>query len=332
MTHTTETSLSYRTVFLGSLAAFAALTVLTAALTPLLVRFYPLLPDAGPSWYYWQLPSPTWYTRLSHWLGYGVHQLVVWALLLTRDHDRVRGTSVGRRNLSILGVNLLFVCLHLVQTQLFYDGLAQDVPIWTSQGSVIVMLVLILFMMIPRRGLVWGRAFRAPARTLRFVQHWHGLFISWALVYTFWFHPMDGNWGLLSGFVYMFLLFIQLSLFDAPVHRNGTWIVVLEAFVAVHATLITVYKDNPIWPMFLFGFLTMFVLTQVHTWKLPSWAKWTVLGLFLAAIAAVYGFVRGFDHLYEVTFIPVALYGGTIGLLLLGLVVERIARPATAAR
>lgn len=59
--------------------------------------------------------------------------------------------------------------LHLVQTWLWYDGLAQDVPIWSSQGSVIVMLVLILFLEMPRRGLwlvgtVAERLFRSSGR------------------------------------------------------------------------------------------------------------------------------------------------------------------------
>ena len=141
---------------------------------------------------------------------------------------------------------------------------------------------------------------------------------------------MEGNWGLISGFIYMFLLFIQLSLFDTPIHRNGAWIVLLEVFVAVHGTLITVYKHNPIWPMFLFGFLVMFVLTQIHTLKIPAWTRWLTLGLFIAAVVLVYGLIRGFGQVYEVSFIPVALYGGAVGLLALGVVIEKLAGPKRA--
>ena len=52
--------------------------------------------------------------------------------------------------------------LHLVQTWLFYDGLAQDVPEWTSQWSVIVLLAAVLMMENQRRGLVFGRPLGIP--------------------------------------------------------------------------------------------------------------------------------------------------------------------------
>jgi hypothetical protein len=305
---------------------FSVISIVTALLTPEIVsRFYPLLPDRGAAWYYWQLPSTTTLTRITYWVGYGIHQIVVWGLLIEARRRSNRGESVLRFNWLVMGVNLFFVALHLVQTWFWYDGLAQEVPIWVSQGSVIVMLVLILFLEIPRRGLFWGRAFAAPGRTYRFVRSWHGMFISWAIVFTFWFHPMDGNWGLMSGFIYMFLLFVQIGLFNRPFHTNRAWIVLLESFVVVHATLITVYKANPIWPMFMVGFLVMFVLTQMHALPGARYWRWPVLAAFVVGVAALYWFVRGFEHIYEITFIPVALYGGALGLLLIGWLIERIA-------
>lgn len=100
--------------------------------------------------------------------------------------------------------------------------------------------------------------------------------------------------------------------------------VLLEVFVAVHATLITVYKANPIWPMFMVGFLVIFVLTQVHALTIPGWARWMLLVTFVAGVLLLYLLVRGVSHLYEITFIPVALYGGTIALWLVGMGVERV--------
>jgi hypothetical protein len=137
---------------------------------------------------------------------------------------------------------------------------------------------------------------------------------------------MDGNWGLISGFVYMFLLFIQLSYFNTPIHFMRWWVVLLESFVTIHAALITVYKDNPIWPMFLFGFLVMFFLTQIHTFRLSRPLRWFFLLLFVLSILGVYIFVRGITHIYEVTFIPLALYGGALFLLLLGILIEKVKR------
>jgi hypothetical protein len=37
-------------------------------------------------------------------------------------------------NIIALGMNAVFILLHLFQTQIWYDGLAQDVSIWSSQA------------------------------------------------------------------------------------------------------------------------------------------------------------------------------------------------------
>jgi hypothetical protein len=302
--------------------AFLLLSVATVLLTPSIqAAYYPLEEDQGAAWYYWKLPNDgNTAARISYWTGYIVHQLVVWGMIIglrKKKKEMMAAKGVHIRNLLLLGVNLLFVGLHLVQTYFWYDGLAQDVPVWSSQGSVIVMLVIVLLMEIPRRGLFMGRIKKIPASLKETLNVIHGPIISWALVYTFWFHPMEGNWGMMTGFIYMFLLFIQLSMVNTPVHFNKSWIVLLEVFVAIHGTLITVYKSNPIWPMFLYGFLFMFVFTQQYSWKLKSWMRWAIYGTFFISFTLVYGYIRGFNHFYELSFIPVALYGGAFGTILL---------------
>lgn len=319
--------LPVRRLFTISVVMYTLLTILMVVLTPSLTqRFYPLPVDQGPAWYYWQTGGFDQLGRISYWVGYLLHQVSVFYLLYRYRKQKQQENKGGlnRYNALILAVNGLFVLLHIIQTQLWYDGLAKDVPIWTSQGSVIVMLVLILYLMIPVRGLFWGKAFRPPETMLGLIRRYHGVFISWALVYTFWFHPSEGNWGLASGFVYMFLLFIQMNMIGTALHVRKGWVVLLEAFVTVHGTLITVYKENPIWPMFLFGFAAMFVFTQVHSWKLSGRLKVLVLLTYILSVLGVYGFIRGFEHIYEITFIPVALYGGALALLALGWLIERI--------
>ncbi len=110
------------------------------------------LPDQGASWYYWKLPVPTFWSRATAWGGYLLHQLAVWGLIFYAQ-TRVKRYTKGlhRVNLIALGANAFFILLHFVQTQLWYDGLAQDVSIWSSQGSVILMLVMILLMENRRR-------------------------------------------------------------------------------------------------------------------------------------------------------------------------------------
>lgn len=324
-----------RKAFILSLLLFGLMTLILIVLTPYVTRVYPLGEDQGAAWYFWKLPRTSTVIRFSYWIGYLLHQISIIALLIAGRKDKPEKGRVGKYNLLVLGINLLFVLLHQIQTLLFYDGLAQDVPVFSSQGSVIIMLVVILFMMIPRRGLFFGIPMKTPKKMLRFINKWHGLYISWALIYTFWFHPMEGNWGMVSGFVYMFLLFIQLSLYNTKLHFNGAWIVLLEVFVAVHGALITVYKEvlnmmesstDHIWAMFLYGFLVMFVFTQMYTFKWKKWLYAVVWGLFILSIVLVYHFVRGWNHIYEISFIPVALYGGTLLLLGIGKLIERGAK------
>ena len=40
-----------------------------------------LAPDQGVFWYYWQLQEPTFWTRLSAWLPYCLHQIAIWFLI-----------------------------------------------------------------------------------------------------------------------------------------------------------------------------------------------------------------------------------------------------------
>ena len=319
---------SSRRYLLLTLGAYGLVTLVMVLLGPRLVRvFYPLPPDQGPAWYYWQTARTGWAIRASYIIGYLLHQIVIWYLVVRARKVRVSGKDgIGRVQYVLLAANVLFVFLHLLQTHLWYDGLARDVPIWTSQGSVIVMLVLILYMIIPVRGLFFGKRFAPPAKMLSFIRKRHGIFISWAVVYTFWFHPMEGNWGLLSGFIYMFLLFTQIQLVGTKTHLNRYWIVLLESLVTIHGTLITIYKHNEIWPMFLFGFLAMFVFTQVYVWKPGRFYSWLLISTYVVMILLVYGFVRGFSHLYEITFIPVALYGGVLLLLGIGWIWDRLSK------
>ena len=129
-----------------TLGLFGIITVLTALLAPMMVqRFYPLPVDQGPSWYYWQLAATSTAARVSYWLGFALHLSVVGYLAFRAKKVKPADKNgIHAYTLKLLVTNLVFVLLHLAQTYLWYDGLAQDIPIWVSQGSVIVMLVLIL--------------------------------------------------------------------------------------------------------------------------------------------------------------------------------------------
>ncbi|MFB9907715.1 hypothetical protein [Allokutzneria oryzae] len=300
------------------LAASAVLTGLVWLAGPRLD--VALLPDQGASWYYWKLPEPTFWTRLSAWGGYAAHQLASWGLIYYAQ-TRVRRTSATLHpvNLVALAVNLGFIVLHWAQTQLFYDGLAQDVSIFSSQGSVVLLLVVVLLMENRRRGLVLGRPAPIATDVVRFVRRYHGYLFSWAAIYTFWYHPMETTSGHLIGFFYMFLLLVQGSLFLTTAHTNRWWTLALELLVAVHGTLVAVMSSGPdgAWPMFLFGFLGVFVLTQLHGLGLSRAARGWFVAAFAVAVLAVYSW-RGLDRIDEVARIPLIEYllVGVLALLL----------------
>jgi len=306
---------SLKTTLIIAIAASVALSGLIAALGPLLADV-PHLPDRGSAWYFWKLPEATFWSRMSAWGLYGMHQISVWVLVALAMREPAGPKRFSRINIAFFIVNLLFILLHIAQTHLWYDGLAQDVPIWSSQYSVIVMLILMLFMLNPRRGLILGKKLPYSESGLRFVNRWHGLYISWALVYTFWFHPAEGSLGLVVGFFYMFLLLTQLCFANTPVHYSLVWVTLLEFTVGVHGPIIAVQNRLPMWTMFAAGFFFMSAFTQQYSFKLKPWARALVFAAYAAGVGVMYWF-RGYDRLYEVLFIPAALYGGAVVLSLL---------------
>jgi hypothetical protein len=306
----------------------AVFTLLIWLLAPGLRRFTEtLLPDQGASWYYWKLPTRSSTAMLFTWAMYLGHQFSIWAAIyLARVRPGFRSSGVGGipgYSLVALSANVVFAFLHLVQTHVWFDGLAQDVPIWTSQNSVIIMLAVILVIENPRRGLFLGRRAGRPftARVSGFFRRNHPYLLAWALVYTFWFHPMASDPQLLSGFLYMFLLLTQLSLAYTPVHLDARWIVVLESYVAVHALVVAVYNtlqhgSTDMWPMFFSGFAFMFVFTQMYALGLNRVVRWLVTASYFGFLTWIYGprplgLGRGLGYLLrlEVLWIPIVLYG-----------------------
>jgi hypothetical protein len=267
-----------------------------------------LLPDQGAAWYYWKLPEPTFWTRASAWSLYLLHQVALWALIAYAQRNRPAYTSgLHKFNVLALGVNAVFILLHFVQTHVFYDGLAQDVSIFSSQGSVIVLLVWVLLMENSRRGLFFGRKVPIRQEITAFARKYHGYFFAWATVYTFWYHPTVSTPGHLIGFVYMFLMLLQGSLFFTRVHVNRYWTFVQEGLVGVHGTLVAVMQGAGLWPMFFFGFAGIFVITQMYGLGLKRWAQLVIFAAFAGSVLWVYS-QRGWSQLNEIVRIPLIDY------------------------
>lgn len=267
-----------------------------------------LFPDQGASWYYWRLPNPTFWTRASAWGLYLAHQLSMWGLIYYAQSRSLKYTPYLRKiNIIALGVNALFISLHFLQTHLLYDGLAQDVSIWSSQASVVILLVWVLLMENSRRGMFFGKKFSISKEIIRFARKYHGYFFAWATIYTFWYHPMVSTSGHLIGFLYMFLLLLQGSLFFTRIHVNRWWTFFQEFMVLVHGTIVAVMQGNGLWPMFAFGFGGVFVITQMHGLGLSRGTRLAILAAYIGSVIWIYS-ERGWSNLNEIVRIPIIDY------------------------
>ncbi|NER32430.1 MAG: hypothetical protein F6J89_33765, partial [Symploca sp. SIO1C4] len=97
---------SERALWVGILVSllFTGLIWLTAPLLPQ-INF---LPDTGASWYYWQLPEPTVWTRTAVWTGYLLHQLVAWGIIYYAQQNKLKYTKgLHRANYLALAANAL---------------------------------------------------------------------------------------------------------------------------------------------------------------------------------------------------------------------------------
>jgi hypothetical protein len=314
-------------LWISGLVFTVLFTLVIWLLGPGLKRFSDtFLPDQGAAWYYWVLPSRQFWTMFIAWALYLCHQFSIWAAIYFAQRDiagfRTRTVwGLPRFSIAAVGITLLFVILHLLQTHLWFDGLAQDVPIMTSQGSVIIMLAVILILENPRRGLFMGIKAGKPftPAVVGFFRRSHTYIFSWALVYTFWFHPMYSDPQLLTGFFYMFLLFTQVALAWTWLHFDRRWIIFLEGFVAIHAVVVAVFNtlffsSSVIWPMFFSGFTFMFVFIGLYALKVNKSVYWAVTGIYVAFLAWLYlpvpfGYGRSLSNLMRAEFlwIPVIL-------------------------
>lgn len=269
----------------------------------------PKLPDPGGRWYYWQSAAPTPMGQLTAWGFYALHQVIFWGIIAYAQFRKKHKYTTGLHKINIvaLAVTAFFILLHFVQTQIWYDGLAQDVSSASSQNSVILLLVWVLLMENNRRGLFFGKRLPISNRVTRFARRYHAYLFSWAAIYTFWFHPMESTSGHLIGFLYMFFLLLQGCLFYTRIHTNRYWTFTLEALVLGHAVLVAMVQTPQALRMFGFGFALILVMTQIHGLGWPRWLRWVLVLACFASIFIVYN-AAGWRYSQEVLRIPIVEY------------------------
>jgi len=253
--------------------------------------------DCYSRWYYWQLPQDQAdaVSRVVVWVLYALHQIGHWVLIwfaqqhkkeMLENKEEVYVSKLRWYNWALVGVTWLFHILHLVQTHTTYDATAKDVVIQASQGSVIMMLVFILLIEYRDRGLVFGwpnqwsddavaKKLRLTPEPIEYVRKYHGYAFSWAVIFTFWYHPMENTYGHVLGFCHTFLVMIQGSLIYQKIHLNKYFRFLLETWVLFHGFAVAVMVAKGEWwdemaPfMFGIGFGTLVFVTQLY--GLPFW-------------------------------------------------------------
>jgi hypothetical protein len=267
------------------------------------------VPADDPLFYEWQLAVPNVWAQLTAWLGFAFHQLAIWGTIWYARRNYTKYTSALRpANWWALGINLVFVILHYLQTAVFYDAIAQDIPSWTAQFAVALMLIVILAMEMPRRGLLFGKKVNFKKAFIDGLKKYHGYFFSFAVIYTFWFHPMIPTWGHLVGFVHVILVMVQGSLMFTRVHVNRKWTLLLEILVLPHSFQVALAQGNNLWGMFLFGFMTIFIVTQMHGLGLKQWVIRAFYAGYVLMVLLSYTIILKPYQINEVIRIPLIEY------------------------
>ena len=265
-------------------------------------------PEGIAFWYKWQLLEPSFMSRLTAWILFLFHQCSIWWLIYKAQQSQPKYTSgLHWFNIAALMVNAIFILLHLIQTSIWYDGLAQDVTEVSAQWSVIVLLFVVLIMENHRRGMFFGKPLNFVTAAAHGLRKYHGYYFSWATIYTFWYHPMLMTQAHIFGFFYMFLLLLQGSLFFTRAHLNSNWTTFVEVMVVIHALMVALMIGHN-WPMFVFGFLGIFMVTQLYGLPISQKMRMFLWALFLAFYFLVYNF-QEWENFYEIIFITSTEWG-----------------------
>jgi hypothetical protein len=143
-----------------------------------------------------------------------------------------------------------------------------------------------------RRGLFLGKPVKALYGPGDATRRYHGYYFSWAIIYTFWYHPVEMTGGHLAGFAYMMLLILQSSLFFTKFHTNRWWTVFLEILFVFHGSIVAytlMQMDmGPTWSYFLFGGISTFLIVQLHGLGLSTKAKLAIATPPLLIMAVFY--------------------------------------------
>jgi len=255
-------------------------------------------------WYYWQSKpeDQTWWgSHLLPWLGYVVHNGLVWFFMYKAQLENLKVPKYGKKlnkwNYQLIITNCVMYCLHLLQTHTTYDGTAIDVIITSGLSSVSMMIAFVFILEFHDRGLVfgwpqkhhedalgWSQLFRKmTAQTSYIMRKYHGYCFVWFNIWTFWYHPLENTFAHATGIFLIWQFLLQSSLIYTDMHLVKPWRFFVEISVVIHGPAVALqmelYQPTPtgqpsLWPMFLYGFAFCFILTSIFTLDTFRTLKW----------------------------------------------------------
>ena len=165
-----------------------------------------------------------------------------------------------------------------------------------------MLLIWVLLMENYTRGMVAGHPLPLSKEVVSFARKYHAYYFSWAIIYNFWYHPMEATLGHLWGICYTFLLLLQGSLFFTKIHLNTWW------KLALHGVIVPLNQPYTLWPIFLYGCLSVFVIMRMHIREI-GWRVKLVCLLTLAS-CILYYWNKPLHRLNEPLRVPIMDYVG----------------------
>ncbi|KAI3661665.1 hypothetical protein MP638_002917 [Amoeboaphelidium occidentale] len=216
----------------------------------------------------------------SAWICYLFHQSAQFYLIFKAKEAHANGEldwsdKINFYARAMFGLNLFFAALHVLQSHLFYDGLAGSFPEISTLFAGVSSLVVGFMFEFTRRGFIFGftpESFKSFFDDFCYVvRKYHGYLASFGATLTFWYHVMEGTLSHATGFFHIFLLLVQSSLLFQNAHRNRNWTALLEFWILVHGSIVAYfqgYMQGFLFKMFFASFGLLFLMTVV--WGLPA--------------------------------------------------------------
>jgi len=240
--------------------------------------------------------------QIISWVMYIPHQLIQWWILYKAQQEKPKYQEGWRWfNWWMLYTNAFFMGLKLLSNALTYNAMSSHLPLWFGQGAVFNMLLIVLAMQVPVRGMCCGSCSRGCkvgskqiskgeywTEMAMFMRKYHGYYIAFGVTSDWYYHPLESSPGHLSGIANDLMILWQTICIYTPAHRNKWWCIACEFIVTFHGPLIALGRGGGA-GMFGFGFTIVFMCSGQWGLPLNKATRAMLASLFFGLLVANYG-------------------------------------------